>query len=66
MALITIHIDDSRNMTPKITQALGEKKMRKIERNVKNIFEVANLSRVTERGRILIIKKCLKELKIET
>lgn len=40
--------------------------MRKIERNVKNIFEVANLSRVTERGRILIIKKCLKELKIET
>lgn len=26
MALITIHIDDRRNMTPKITQALGKKR----------------------------------------
>lgn len=33
MALITIHIDDRRNMTPKITQALGKRK--KIEKNKK-------------------------------
>lgn len=49
--MITIHIDDRRNMTPKITQALG-KKQRKIQRNVKNIFEVANSSRVTEGNNI--------------
>lgn len=41
MALITIHIDDRRNMTPKITQALGKKKKRK-KNNVKNIFGVVS------------------------
>lgn len=40
MALITIHRDDRRNMTPKITQALGKK--RKIKRNVKNIVGLVN------------------------
>lgn len=38
--MITIHIDDRRNMTPKITQALGKKK--KVKINVKNIFGVVN------------------------
>lgn len=43
MALITIHIDDRRNMTPKITQALWRKKKKKVKNLLRIYLEFSTL-----------------------